>query len=422
MNETLTTVPQEQIDHTYPHHFGDVTPEQLSQDIAQHPDAYHEGLDPYMLANGIDVRRPTRENGEAVTDEELEEIGEVADEGAGVVVVVAPKQYGEQLSIESELTRYGQWPKTEAQKGNEPSWTPRENARGFYIQPDISSAAEDKYVRGYIAHSKADEDLKQGNITSAEHFEKIADKSPRTYQYPLLRQNGELFKEDEPVAPSPTVGAAEEDGTFWHTSNHLMEPGDRLMPSGEVPDAIHDANKANRSLPSTSAPEAGQESSSREMQKDFAFGTPRDNQNLNVGYGQHVYKVSSANAKIMHPEGADTKEVWAEGGARIVQRMNPDFASNYDAARAHINAQRDPFQPALPEMEAGMKFVPENELNDLSQREFNDKYLQNDGIKLSDPTATANQLPGPDDAALPGLEHYGKKPYAPDTSQHAPFM
>jgi hypothetical protein len=44
-------------EHMYPHQLGEVNAIQLAADIAQHPDAYHPGLDPHMQVNGIDVQR-----------------------------------------------------------------------------------------------------------------------------------------------------------------------------------------------------------------------------------------------------------------------------------------------------------------------------------------------------------------------------
>ncbi len=322
---------------------------------------------------------------------------------------------GEQLSIENELTAYGQWPVTEAQKGKIPSWTTPESS--YIHPPEMTSLDEDKYVRNRIVNDRAHDAWTSGKIDYNEFNERTANKTPRTYQYPLLKQDGQLFNEAKPVVTGPNVSTGIEDGTFWHASNHLMEPGDRLMPSGEVPDAVHQLNKSERPFTSSSSPSG----SSFEAEKDFVMGTPRGEGYLPAAaYGKYVYKVSSPNTKIVPT--TNGPEAWAEGGGRIEQRMNPDFATNYKTASARIWSNRDAFQYALPGMKTGMEFVPEDELNKLSRSEFEVKYDRMHNSSKSDVDIIASRRPGPEDIALPGVEQYGKQPYAPDLSLQGPYV
>ena len=368
------------------------------------PATYVEVLDHYPDMHP-DLRAHTERlalsNGETIARQEVEELGEIADEGAGVVAGFQ-NGYGEQLSIADELTDPRHWPQTDAQKGLTPNMA---TVEGTYDLSGMSPQEENAYINQTVKHIKAQEELHAGAIDLAEYTKRVDDihKAPREYQQPLLRQDGQLFNAAEPLVDDPSVGVGAENGTFWHASNQVMEPGDRLMPSGEVSDSIHAENMQTRPFKSSSAPEG----SSFAREQDFAMGTPRDAGYLPEGYGEHMYKVSSPNSTVVQT--VNGPEVWAEGGGRIEERMHPDFARNYNVARSRVLNEQDFRQPALQGMENGMQFVPERELN-VPAKEFYDKYKSDEGIYP--PVANTQQLP-PNDVALPGLEQYGERPPAP---------
>lgn len=318
-------------------------------------------------------------------------VGDLAIHGFGLA---------EQLSIENEPGV--RWPVTDAEKGTVPSVVPESS---YYHPSETSSIEEHQYTAKYIERGKAHKEWTSGKIDWTEFDERTRDKTPRTYQYPLLRQNGQVFEQEEPSADDdPNKGVAAADGTFWHGSNQVMEPGDRVLPSGEVPDSVHHANKSERFFNSSSSPISGTSYEGRTGgEKDFAFGYPRDLNVLPTPYGEHIYKVSSPNSDIVQT--VNGPEVWAEGGATVEKRMHPDFAWNYAQARHRTN--NDPFQPGLPGMESGLQFVPEADL-DVSSREFYEKHLKDEGQNVSE-TLTVSAA-GPEDIALPGLEEHGKRP------------
>jgi hypothetical protein len=292
-----------------------------------------------------------------------------------------------------------------------------EQVSGYVHPPDMSPLEEDTYVRRFIAHDKAYDEWISGKIAYQEFATRAGNKTPRTYQYPLLRHDGQVPNEPKPYVADPDIGVGKEDGTFWHASDQLMEPGDPLLPAGEVPDAVHSANKSNRSFVSSSSPSG----TSHESESDYSMGIARGEGYLPDIYGKHIYKVSSPNTEVVPT--ANGPEIWAEGGGRIEQRMNPGFASNYKMARGQLKYKSDVFQDPLPGMKTGMEFVPEKELNDLSPTEFHDKYIRAD--KVGRPVAANNEnyRPGPNDIALPGFEQHGARPPAPTVRPNgAPFI
>lgn len=320
-------------------------------------------------------------------------VADVAIEGSGLVDVSTNSiEFGEQLSIENEPS-IG-WPVTDAEKGNLQSVVPKSN---YAHPPEMSALEEAKYTSDYITREKAHGEWTSGKIDWVEFDKRVADKNPRTYQQPLLRQDGQIFEQEQPVIANPNIEVGVEDGTFWHGSNQLMEVGDRVLPSAEVPSAVHEANNANRMFQSSSSLKG----SSHEDEKDFAFGHPRDAGYLPTSYGEHIYKVASPNSKIVPT--VNGPEVWAEGGGTVVKRMHPDFAVNYKVAEARANPDR--FQPGLSGMENGLQFVPEAEL-DVSRKEFYEKHL-NEAGEVNRNTATHSTV-GPEDVPLPGLEEHGK--------------
>jgi hypothetical protein len=321
-------------------------------------------------------------------------VGDVAIHGSGLAG---------QLSIEHEPGI--QWPVTDEQKGIVPSVIPEGN---YFPPPEMSPLEEATHAIRAITHEKAYADAKSGKIGWDEFYDKIADKNPRTYQQPLLKQDGQVFSLESPVVDNdPHKGIAAIDGTFWHASNQLMEPGDRVLPSGEVPDSVHEANKSGRRFNSGSAPNGTGYENKRGGEKDFAFGYRRDLGRLPTDYGDYIYKVSSPNTQIVPVSGGD--EVWAEGGATVEKRMHPDFAHNYAIANHYANT--DPFQPGLPGMENGLQFVPEADL-DVSSKEFYEKHV-NDARQNVAEAISVNHA-GPEDVALPGFEDHGKpRPVTP---------
>jgi hypothetical protein len=339
------------------------------------------------------------------------EVAGIAIKGSGLVemptVTTNQDKFGEQLSIENEPSVKLSWPVTPSEKGIVPSVIPENR---YVHLPDMSSLEEHRYTAQYIERSKAHEEVTSGKIDWPEFNKRVADKTPRTYQYPLLRQDGQAFKQETPVVnDDPNKGVGTPDGTFWHGSNQVMEPGDRVLPSGEVPDTVHQANKSKRQFHSSSSPMAlGTQYDGRRGggEKDFAFGHPRDVSYLPTAYGEHIYKVSSPNNEVVAT--INGPEVWAEGGATVEKRMHPDFARNYREAAHRVN--KNPFQPGLPGMESGLQFVPEADL-DVSSKEFYEKYPNDMNQNIS--RATPNSAAGPEDVALPGIEEYGKRQAVP---------
>lgn len=324
-------------------------------------------------------------------------VADVALTGAGLVAEAGPS-FGDQLSIEDE-PGVG-WPVTSAEKGIVDSAAPESS---YIHPPEMSSLEEAKYIAGYIEHTKAHDEWTSGKIGGEEFQNRIADKTPRTYQHPLLRQDGQVFDEDKPtVVDDPNKGVGAADGTFWHASDQLMEPGDRIMPSGEVPDSVHRGNKSDRGFHSGSSPLSVATNYDRGGEKDFAFGYQRELGELPTAYGKHVYKVSSPNSKIVAVTGG--QEVWAEGGANIEKRMHPDFASNYLTAASRVRGE-DPLQEGLPGMENGLQFVPEADL-DVTSTEFYEKHLKDTSAGVYRHAPVSNI--GPEDIALPGFEDHGK--------------
>lgn len=321
-------------------------------------------------------------------------VGDVAIHGSGLA---------EQLSMESEPGV--RWPVTPTEKGIVPSVVPESN---YFHPPDVSSIEEHRHTARQIEHERAYDEAKSGKIDWTEFDKRIADKTPRTYQYPLLRQDGQAFEQEKPtIDDNPNKGAGAADGTFWHGSNQLMEPGDRVLPSGEVPDSVHQANKSDRTFNSTSSPTTGTMYETKKGgEKDFAFGYLRKDGVLPTPYGEHIYKVSSPNSKVVNTVNGD--EVWAEGGATVEKRMHPDFAYNYAEARNRANT--DPFQPGLPGMENGLQFVPEADL-DVSTTEFHQKHPR-DTMEYARGDAQISAA-GPEDVMLPGLEELGKRQDVP---------
>ena len=334
----------------------------------------------------------------AVADVAIEGSGLVEVPHATVADVPVSMKLGEQLSIEDEPGI--QWPISEAQKGNVTSVVPE---TGYWHPEEMSSVEEAKHIVRSLNHIKAHDEWTSGKIDWAEFHERTADKTPRTYQQPLLRQDGQLFEQEKPLldeTPNKGVGAA--DGTFWHGSNQNMEPGDSVLPSGEVPDSVHQANKSDRSFNSSSSPLGGSSyEDNKGGEKDFAFGYQRELGILPTAYGDHIYKVSSPNSHI--EQTFNGPEVWAEGGGTVEKRMHPDFAYNYGVARHHVN--NEPFQPGLPSMENGLEFVPENEL-DVPYEEFYENHLKDTKIPTSKTTPRTSA--SPEDIALPGFEEHGK--------------
>jgi hypothetical protein len=334
-------------------------------------------------------------------------VGDVAIHGSGLA---------EQLSIENEPGV--QWPVTNAEKGIVPSVVPESN---YYHPPDMSPIEEARHTIRTVEHDKAHNEWTSKKIDWAEFNKRTRDKTPRTYQQPLLKQDGQVFEQEGPtIDVSPDKGVAAPDGSFWHGSNQLMEPGDRVLPSGEVPDSVHEANKTDRIFNSGSSPmnEMGYDKK-RGAEKDFAFGYQRELGVLPTPYGEHIYKVSSPNSKIVATNNGE--EVWAEGGGTVEKRMHPDFAYNYAEARHRVNNDQF-YQSGLPGMENGLQFVPEEDL-DVSYKEFYEKHLQD----TKQDTLRNAQLPtsGPEDVALPGLEQHGKRPdipVAPADSSGTPLM
>lgn len=377
----------------------------MSEMLAEVPPEYRQPVAPAELPDyGTPEFGAELEPGFGFTEKA---VADVAIEGSGLVEVPAPNttgNFGEQLSIENEPGI--QWPTAEAEIGSLSNAAPESN----YAHPqDMSPLEEAKYTSDYITRAKAHEEWTSGKIDWAEFDKRVSGKNARTYQQPLLRQNGQLFEQEKPVLDNPNIGVGEEDGTFWHGSNQLMKPGEWVLPSAEVPDAVHETNKSDRSFTSSSAPNG----SSHEAEQDFAFGYPREAGYLPTPYGKHIYKVSSPNSDIVPT--SNGPEVWAEGGARVEKLMHPDFARNYNEARHRAN--NDNFQPGLPGMENGMQFVPEAEL-DVPSQEFYDKHLKAESEAAYQ--RASKPKPGPEDVELPGFEEYGKRPVASISNSEVP--